>query len=187
MNFNPVKEDDPGKQETTTIIKRIVYAIIFAAIISIRELIQAVDMAGKTGAGIFGYLWAILKSLGQGLFTALGSAWQVITSPGAYLANHYWGSIIFSAFTTILLFLFMYQPMSLLLNSMNDKNGGTTSPILIVLATILVTILISGIAYYLGGAHPLTSNPNPPPVQNITLPPNNVTNTTNGGNIISLL
>lgn len=170
------------------IIKRIFLFLVFGILLALKQMVQGIDAVGQAGGGFVLYFKVIMKAMWHGVFLSLGSMWAIILSPSLYIQNHSWGSLVFAVFAMVVLVLFFYQPVSIFINILDGRKGHATGILLRLIVTIILVLIMSGVAYYAGGGVTLTTNLNGA-IAPATVPVNNtiIENLTTGSSVIDLL
>ena len=159
------------------ILKKLLFMIAVVGILSIRELIYYLNLAGSGDLTWYG---AIFRAYYDGLGIIFSSVWSFFisfTSEILGLGDWFFGILFFLGALYV-----VYQPVSLIIDALDFKKGHNTNLVFRIMVSLLIVIILSAIIYYSGaesiiGQNPSLVNETINSTINVTT---NVTNSTGG-------
>lgn len=148
------------------LIKRILYFLFFAVVLSLPTLIKSLDKVGQSGGNAFEYFRALMSSIWHGVGVSLASLWSFFTQWSLYIDNHAWGSLVIGMIMVLAVIGFFYQPISLIINFFDgqgraetgDSAGNATGAIVRLIFTLVIVIILSSIVFYTGISDPILTD-----------------------------
>jgi hypothetical protein len=172
----------------SNIIKKILYMAVIISLLSIREFIAYLNLAGQTGSK---WYTAILPAYRDGLATVFVSIWELIVDIGSLqfimISDGAIGNMIFGTLFLMGAMYVVYQPVSLLINALDGSKNDVASGLFKIGATLVAVVIISAIVYYTSDAQSVLTGATE--IINKQIINNTVTNITqlNQTNIINMI
>lgn len=157
----------------------------FALLSAFPYVVRNLDKVGEQVSGLnpFFVFLSFLKALGASMFTgmliAASTAWQGITNFGALFDPIKFGTIFYLLLAIPALVFTVYQPISLIFNWLDLRQGRAYNPILALALTVILTIALAGTASFALDGQTLTSQIKSPPTDSagsVSTPPLNDSN-----------
>lgn len=159
----------------TNILKKTLYMFAVITVLSIREFIYYLNLAGEEGRA---WWTAIFPAYYDGLAVIFTSIWGLIVDLASmqfnYINQDAYGNLIFGVLFILGAIYVVYQPVSLLLDILDGQKGETSSIFVKIACSLIAVVIISSIVYYSGGAESVLST-----IDTNTTVENVTTNSTN--------